>query len=123
MAGWTPLLETLFASLLLSSKHHCPGFSPTNVPEPGERPLHPELILPTSGTPERCLVTMGSFCSQRNVSPEGDSGHMRSSPTLKGAENNLDSNIWAAVKCLRLSDWVFNYLSPRLITLNTVMKR
>lgn len=75
-------------------------------------------------TLERCLVTVSSLCSwRRNISPEGHSGHMRPSPTLKGAENNLYPNIWAAVKCLRLSDRVFNNLSPCLITLNTVMKR
>lgn len=33
--------------------------------------------------------------------------HLRSSPTLKRAENNLDPNIWIAVKCLRLSEQAF----------------
>lgn len=51
------------------------------------------------------MASMGSSCRQRrNISPKGDSGHLRSSPTLKGAENSLDPNIWAAVKCLRLSE-------------------
>lgn len=31
MAGWIPLLETIFASPSLGSKHHRPGFSRTTA--------------------------------------------------------------------------------------------
>lgn len=95
-----------FVSLSLGIKHHCPDFSICGMfeEEPGELLLHSELISPTSGTPERCLVTIDSLIRGETYL-QRVSGHLKSSPTLRDLKTT-----WISVKCLRLSKlFIFTY--------------
>lgn len=114
MARCMSLLETIFTSLSLGIKHHYPDISHTSV---GclKKSLESCCYILSSSHPLQALqrgvwspqilsVTGGETYLQRV------SGHLRSSPTLRRAENNLDPNIWIEVSKVKWTGFLTIYL-------------